>query len=376
MKEFADMSARQDEANSSAHHIAMDNLRGKAYREAAKLLNADIEEIALVESTTHGLNIAATSLPLEDGDNIITANLEFIQVALPWCAMRKTKDIEIRVASPKDSRFYAETFEALIDEHTKMIVISTVEWCNGWKMDLKSIGDMCKRRGVKLIVDAVQHLGVGKIDVKECHIDILVAGGHKWLNSPFAAACSTSTRNCCRISNPCSGDISTRRAPGRLGRILGNPAAKAVSDWEFVPTARRFEIGGTSNYPGAIALGETLELVNEIGVENIEKYMFDLTTYCLDMYESIGGTAITHRDADHRSGIVITRLYDDLAIDRDILKKLHAHKIFIAQRFTDNIGGFRNSCQYFNNKKDIDTLRDALLEIIKEIGRAPDYKKN
>ncbi|MPM22946.1 hypothetical protein SDC9_69406 [bioreactor metagenome] len=73
---------------------------------------------------------------------------------------------------------------------------------------------------------------------------------------------------------------------------------------------------------------------------------------------------------------MITRLYDDLAVDRDILKKLHARKIFIAQRFTDRVGGFRNSCQYFNNKKDIDALREALLEIIKEIGRAPDYKKN
>ena len=56
VKAFADMTARQDEANSSAHHIAMDSLRGKAYEEAAKLFNADPEEIALVESTSHGLN--------------------------------------------------------------------------------------------------------------------------------------------------------------------------------------------------------------------------------------------------------------------------------------------------------------------------------
>lgn len=59
VKAFADMTARQDEANSSAHHIAMDSLRHKAYDEACRLLNADPEEIALVESTSHGLNIAA-----------------------------------------------------------------------------------------------------------------------------------------------------------------------------------------------------------------------------------------------------------------------------------------------------------------------------
>ena len=59
VKAFADMTATQEEENSSAHHIAMDSLRGKAYDEAAKLLNAAPDEIALVESTSHGLNIAA-----------------------------------------------------------------------------------------------------------------------------------------------------------------------------------------------------------------------------------------------------------------------------------------------------------------------------
>lgn len=102
VKDFADMTARQDEANSSAHHIAMDALRHKAYEEAQKLLNADPEEIALVESTSHGLNIAAQGIELQPGDNIITTNLEFIQVALPWCVMRGEKKIDIRVCKTPD----------------------------------------------------------------------------------------------------------------------------------------------------------------------------------------------------------------------------------------------------------------------------------
>ena len=100
VKAFADMTATQEEANSSAHHIAMDSLRHKAYEEAAKLLNADPEEIALVESTSHGLNIAAQGIPLEDGDNIITTNLEFIQVALPWFARPRTNALPPRTSPP------------------------------------------------------------------------------------------------------------------------------------------------------------------------------------------------------------------------------------------------------------------------------------
>ena len=185
VKAFADMTARQDEANSSAHHIAMDSLRNKAYEEAQKLFNADPEEIALVESTSHGLNIAACGIELNDGDSIITTNLEFIQVALPWCLMRKTKDIDIRVCKTPDNRFRASDFAKLADKTTKILVMSTVEWCNGWASDLKEIGDWCQENGIMFVVDAVQQMGVTKIDTKQCHIDVLVAGAHKWANSPY-----------------------------------------------------------------------------------------------------------------------------------------------------------------------------------------------
>ena len=376
VKAFADMTAVQEEANSSAHHIAMDSLRHKAYDEATKLLNADPEEIALVESTSHGLNIAAQGIELQDGDSIITTNLEFIQVALPWCVMRKDKNIDIRVCKTEDNRFTAKDFAALVDDKTKLIVMSTLEWCNGWQTDLKELGDYCKEKGVYLVVDAVQQLGVTKIDTKACHIDILTAGGHKWLNSPYGTGVLYVNKETLpKLKQSYAGYLNTTVPEGGWGAYWENPAAPSVNNWTFDNTARKFEIGGTSNYTGAIALGESLALVNEIGIENIEKRVREIAVYCMDRIEEIGGTLITHRDPGHFGGIVIARLYDDLDVDRMILKKLHARRIFIAQRFTDFIGGFRISCQYFNNEKDIDTMIDAMKELIKEIGREPDYKK-
>ena len=376
VKAFADMTAVQEEANSSAHHIAMDSLRHKAYDEAAKLLNADPEEIALVESTSHGLNIAAQGIELQDGDNIITTNLEFIQVALPWCVMRKDKNIDIRVCKTEDNGFTAKDFAALVDDKTKLIVMSTLEWCNGWQTDLKELGDYRKEKGVYLVVDAVQQLGVTKIDTKACHIDILTAGGHKWLNSPYGTGVLYVNKETLpKLKQSYAGYLNTTVPEGGWGAYWENPAAPSVNNWTFDNTARKFEIGGTSNYTGAIALGESLALVNEIGIENIEKRVREIAVYCMDRIEEIGGTLITHRDPGHFGGIVIARLYDDLDVDRMILKKLHARRIFIAQRFTDFIGGFRISCQYFNNEKDIDTMIDAMKELIKEIGREPDYKK-
>lgn len=376
VKNFADMTATQNEANSSAHHIAMDSLRNKAYVEAQKLLNADPEEIALIESTSHGLNIAARGIPLEDGDNIITTNLEFIEVALPWCMMRHEKKIEIRVLKTEDNRFRASDFEKLADEKTRLIVMSTVEWCNGWATDLKEVGDFCQKKGILFVVDAVQQVGVTKIDTKECHIDLLAAGGHKWLNSPYGTGILYVNKNSLnKIKQSYGGYLSTSVPEGGWGAYWEKVDAQSVNDWTFPNAAKKYEIGGTCNYPGAIALGESLSLVNEIGIENIQRKVWELGDYCMDQIESIGGTIITHRDPGRRAGIIIARLYKDVTLDRQILKELDTKKIFIAQRFTDSVGGFRISCQWFNNRNDIDNLIAGMKQIIRLINRAPDYCK-
>ena len=374
LNSFIDSCTRNEEENSSAHHIAMDNRRQKAYDEAAKLLNADPEEIALVESTTHGLNIAATSLKIKPGENVLTTNLEFIQVALPWCVKRQQEGIEIKVVKAQDNRFTVADFAREADENTRLIVISSVEWCNGWRMNLKEIGDFCKSKGIYLVVDAVQEMGVRNLDTKSFHVDILTAGGHKWLNSPFGTGVLYINKGLLDKIEPVFWGYLNSEVPEEgWGAYWENPGAQSVNDWKFVKTARRFEIGGTSNYLGAISLGESLGLVNELGIENIEQHVLELGDYAIKRIEEIGGTIITHREPEHRAGIVIFRLYDDVSKDLSILKKLHSQRIMIAQRFTDYVGGFRVSCQYYNLKKDIDALVEALKVIIEESG-TPDYK--
>lgn len=372
--DFAKFCGRNDEASSSAHHLAMDARRHKAYEEAAKLLNADIDEIALVESTSHGLNIAATSIPLKEGDKVLTTSLEFLQVAMPWCMMREKQGIKVEIIPGRNGRFETVDFEEAIDEDTKLIVISSVEWCNGWRMDLKELGDLCKEKGVYLVLDSVHHLGVSKIDVKEVHIDFLVAGGHKWLNSPFGTGVMYVNKEIIPKLDPVFwGYLNLAEPEGGWPAYFGDPTVSPVNDWKFPNVAKKYEIGGTSNYCGAIALGETLGLVNEIGIENIENYVFELTEYTMNRLEEVGATLITHRDKKHRSGVVIFRFYDSMEEEDALLEALHQKNIYLAKRFTSNIGGFRVSCQYYNLKEDIDRLIEELESAAKN--KKPDYSK-
>ena len=250
--------------------------------------------------------------------------------------MRREKKIEIRVCKTKDNRFTVDDFAALADERTRIIVMSTLEWCNGWASDMKAIGDFCQEKGIFLVVDAVQQLGVTKIDTKQCHFDLLVAGGHKWLNSPYGTGVLYVNKNSLsKIKQSYAGYLNTT-VPEAAGRYWENPAAPSVHDWTFPETARKYEIGGTSNYTGAIAWGRAWAWSTR-SASRTSRNTSGAQRYCMDQLEAIGATIITHRDPGRRGGIVIARLYDDLDVDRWVLKQLHARKIFIAQRFTDYV---------------------------------------
>ena len=375
IKTFADYTTRNDEPSSGLHHLGLDTQRQKAYEEAAKLLNADVDEIALVENTSHGLNVAATSIPVGEGDNIVTTDCEFIQVALPWCAVYKKKGFEIREVKREDCQFQVEDFAAVCDERTRAIVISSVEWSTGWKMDLKPIGEFCKEHNIFLVVDMVQQFGNMKIDTKECHVDFLASGCHKWLNSPYGTGVLYINKETQKKVDPAYwGYNNTTKHTGKVSR-WENPAAKAVADWEFIRYGRLFETGGSSNYPGAIALGETLGLINELGIENIESRIKEIVAYLKKGWTDLGGTVISDYAPENTSAIFIGRLYQDLDTERMIMNKLLERNIFISLRFTNWHGGFRVSCHYFNNEADIDTLLSAIRELIVEIGRAPDFQK-
>ncbi len=371
VKEFADYSGTCPEESSSVHHVAMDVKRRKAYDEVVKLTKASPEEIALVESTTHGLNIAATSLELPPGSKVLISDLEFLQVAIPW-SMQKDRGIEIEVIKNRDGRVLVEDFEKAMDDKVKMVVISSVQWCNGWLVDLDALGELCKEKGVYLIVDAIHQVGAVDLDLSKTHVDMLAVGGHKWLNSPYGTGFLYVNKNILDKVKPLFwGYLNLGEPEGGWPTYFGTPSITPVRDWDFVETARKFEIGGTANYAGAIALGESLSLFNELGIKNIEKHNVGLADYLIEGLKEVNATLITRPDPGHRSALVVFRYYDDIKEDNELLEELHRNNVYAAMRFTSNVGGIRVSNHFFNNKSDV----DALLEQLKKAHdrKKPDY---
>jgi cysteine desulfurase / selenocysteine lyase len=341
--------------SSTHHHMFMDEMRAKLRPAAARLINAYEDEIAIVESTSHGLSLAASAIPLERGDRVLLSDLEFLEVAVPWVQKRKD-GIEIDVVPNHNGEVRAEDFAARITPRTRVVAISSVQWTNGFRLDLDAFSRLCRDRGVWLIVDAIQQLGAVPIDVRQTPVDILACGGHKWLNAPFGCGFLYVSREALpELVPPLAGYLDIQDPPGGWGNYFQTPSIQPVRDYEFVATARRFETGGTGNYPGAAGLAASLGLIHELGQHEIAKHVVGLTDQLLAGLEQLPVEIVTPRAKNNRSGIVTFSLG---SAERNValMKRLQEKNILVSVRYSSNVGGVRVSCHFYNSAEDIQRL--------------------
>jgi selenocysteine lyase/cysteine desulfurase len=337
-------------------------MRARSRPEIARLINAGEDEIALLESTTHGLSVAANSLPLGRGDRVLLCDLEFMQVAVPWCQKRKEAGIEIDVVPHRGGEVRIEDIAERIGERTRVVSISSVQWSNGYRSDLGALGALCRDRGVWLVVDAIQQLGAMPIDVKETPVDMLACGGHKWLNAPFGAGFLYVRRDLlAELRPPLAGYLSLEEPDGGWGNYFQTPSISPVRDYRFVQGARRYEVGGTSNYPGAVGLAASVRLINELGVSRIRDRIYDLTDHLIAGLREIGVEIVTPLDRNNRSGIV-TFNAGGVKEDLDLMERLQDRQVLVSVRYTSHVGGVRVSCHFYNSIEDIDRLLDVVDE--------------
>jgi selenocysteine lyase/cysteine desulfurase len=358
------------ERSSTLHHIAMDDMRLNARREIARFIHAREDELALVESTTHGLNIVAEALPLEREDRVLLCDLEFMEVALPWCQKRDRGEIEIDVVPNHRGEIRVEDIARRLTPRTKVVTISSVQWSNGYRVDLQALSKICRGAGVWLVVDAIQQLGAFPIDVLETPVDFLACGGHKWLNAPFGQGFLYVRREVLpRLRRPLTGYLCLEPPAGGWGNYFQTPSIMAVRDYRFVEEARAFEIGGTANYPGAVGLAASIKLLNDLGTAKIAERIFGLTDQLIAGLSRIGVDLVTPPAAGNRSGI-ITFTLGSTERNLSLMERLLDHKVMVSVRYTSGVGGVRVSCHFFNSAEDLERLLELTAEFIRGRGES------
>ena len=351
---FARELTRPSHRNASEHHLWMDGTREEATGHVAGLLGVERRNVALVESTTHGLNIAAQSIPWREGDEVVMCNLEFLQVAIPFVQLAKTHGVRPVFLEHEAGVVPASAYAAAINERTRAVVLSSVQWCNGYRVDLEAVAEACRARGVWLVVDAVQQAGAVPLPTEG--VDFLLAGGHKWLNAPMGTGFAALSDRVLDELQPSSwGYLNLTTPEGGWVNYFTTPTITPDRDYAFTDSAKRFEIGGTGNYPGAVCLSESLRITNEVGVGQSAERIWQLGERLQEGLRSLDVRLETPFERENRAGI-ITFHCGSRERDGACLERLLAEGISVSQRYTSGVGGVRVSIHYYNNEDDVERL--------------------
>ena len=231
---------------------------------AAKLINADKDEIALVKNTGEGLSIVANGIAWKPGDRIVTTNVEYPSNIYPWMDVANRFGAELITVPEEISPDGAarasleKILQAADHPRTRMLTISHAEYASGQRHDIAAIGAYCRSRNILICVDAIQTLGILPVDVQAMKIDYLSADGHKWLLGPEGCGILF-------VRKELQGDIEPVEFGWTNVAKYNDYASRYMT---LRPDAGRYECG-TLNTIGCYGLRASIELLLDVGVPAI-----------------------------------------------------------------------------------------------------------
>lgn len=332
----------------------------RARRAVASLVGARYDEVALVESTSHGLGLVAASLPLERGDNVLVSDLEFFPPVLCWRGRCAADAVEVRPVPHRAGRLRPEDFAACMDERTRVLVVSAVQEVGGFRADLAAFAALARERGAWLLVDGVQEVGALQVDLSTGGVHAYCAGGHKWLRNPFGRGfLYVHTALAATLEPPFYGYFAAGEPAAGWEAYLASPERSAFDPLAFDRGMARFEMGGFGNYAGAVALAATVENLLALGPARVEQRVFALCDRLVTGLEEVGLEIRSAREPEHRSGIVCVGLPGGPEEEQRFVAWLRERGVFVSVRYTAGMGGVRVSPHYDNTEAEVDRLVEA-----------------
>lgn len=151
----------------------------------ARLIGCDTNEVAFFQNTSSAISQFCFNFPLTSKDEVITWDQEYASNLYPWQeACKRTGAKFVIVESAERLSTPVSKIIEKINQHTKVIAISWVQFLTGAKTDLLALSKVTRERNIFLFVDIMQGLGLHPFNMKEWGIDAVAGGSHKWLTSP------------------------------------------------------------------------------------------------------------------------------------------------------------------------------------------------
>lgn len=258
-----------------------------ARRLGAQLLNCQPDEIALVGPTSLALSFVAAGLEFRRGDNVLVYHDDYPSNVYPWMALAE-QGIEVRLLNTRGLGIIRpKDVEGQVDENTRLVALASCHFISGFRLEHAAIGGFLRERGIMFCLDAIQTLGAFPTTVE--HVDFLAADAHKWLLGPCGAGLLYVRR-----------ELQEKLSPPIYGwHNVKNPDFVAQEEITFRSGALKYE-AGTQNLTGMVGLIAAMELVLEIGVENISAELLRKRSLLLSALQAKGFTVL---NADRGTGV-------------------------------------------------------------------------
>jgi cysteine desulfurase/selenocysteine lyase len=239
------------------------------------------DNIVFVRGTTEGINLVTQTYGrkfIQPGDEIVISTLDHHANIVPWQQLAKEKNARLLVIPINDrGEVILEEYERLLGPRTKIVTFPHVNNTFGTILPVKTMIDMAKRYGARVLIDGAQSIAHTTVDVQDLDADFFVFSGHK-IYAPTGIGVVYGKRELLELIPHWQGGGNMIKDVTFEETVFNTPPAK-------------FE-AGTPNVADAVGLGAALDYVSRTGIHNIEKYEHYLTEYARAELGKIDGVTL------------------------------------------------------------------------------------
>jgi len=321
----------------------------KVRKKFAKIIGAQVHEVAIAPSVSAALSSIATALDYSKHNNVVMADMDFPTLAYQWL-VKERLGVECRFVESLD-RIYTppELFESKVDSQTALVATSRVFFTSGYIQDVRAVADIAHKHEAYILIDDYQGTGQIPIDVVKMDIDFLVTGTLKWLmGGPGLAFVYVREGLVPQLQPTIAGWFGHREQFKFKTR-----------EFEFRGDAARVEMG-TPAVPTIYTANAGLDIVREIGVERICERTRFLTNDLIARARERGWTIRAPQEPDRRSSIVMI----EVDHPEEVVETLIGRNIITDSR----PGLLRVSPYFYNTVEENAMVIDAIAEILENRG--------
>src|SRR5882757_4769140 len=320
----------------------------RARAAAARLINADAADMALIPSISYGVATAAKILTIERGTRVIVLENDHSSPVLEWQTRADAQGFAVETIRRPDDGDWTSAVLAAIERPgappTSLASISSVHWSDGGLIDIEKVGAALRQRGASFLIDATHSAGVLTMDVRRLDPDFVIFPTYKWLLGPYGRAFLYIAKR------HQAGIPLEQTAAGR--RDVRAENAVYFTDVSYVGDARRFDMGERDHFISMEMAAIGMEMMAEWGAAAIAQRLSMLTERIAEGVRSIGVSVPERR---LRAPHILSLNFKD-GILKGLVEGLATEGVYVAAR----LGRMRISPHVYNDEVDADRFVTTL----------------